>query len=72
LVAIDLVTDRGAKTPDPERAAAVIADLERRGVLAIPGGRAGNIVSFYPSRRIAIPQIEHSVAALGDSLRATA
>ncbi len=71
LIAIDLVTDRGAKTPDPARAAAVIAELERRGVLSIPGGRAGNIVSFYPSRRIAIAQIEHAVAALGDSLRAT-
>ena len=72
LVAIDVVADRGTRAPDPARAAFVIAELLRRGILAIPGGRHGNIVSLYPSRRIARAQIEHAAAALEASLHAAA
>ena len=70
LIAIDVVVDRETRTADPARAAQVIGELMRRGVLAIPGGRQGNVVSLYPSRRIARAQIEHAAAALEASLRA--
>ncbi|HET9952548.1 MAG TPA: aminotransferase class III-fold pyridoxal phosphate-dependent enzyme [Candidatus Eisenbacteria bacterium] len=72
LLAVDIVSDRDTRAADPARAASVIDDLMRRGVLAIPGGRGGNIVSFYPSRRIARAQIEFAAAALEASLRAVA
>lgn len=69
LIAIDLVSDPVSKTPDPARAAAVCADLLRRGLLVLPGGRAGNVLSLYPSRRMAPEQVAHAVSLLADALR---
>lgn len=70
MMAIELVSDAGTKTPDSARAAAVCRDLMRRGLLVLPGGRGGNVLSLYPSRRMAAAQVTRAVELLVEALGA--
>jgi 4-aminobutyrate aminotransferase-like enzyme len=46
--AIEIVTDRASKRPDPAAAGAVKEALRRRGVLVGTTGRAGNVLKVRP------------------------
>jgi 4-aminobutyrate aminotransferase-like enzyme/Ser/Thr protein kinase RdoA (MazF antagonist) len=46
--AIEIVTDRTSKAPDPAAAAAIKEALRRRGVLVGTTGRAGNVLKVRP------------------------
>ncbi len=45
---VDLVADRATREPDPAAAKSVSRFLARRGVLALPGGPDGNVLSITP------------------------
>jgi 4-aminobutyrate aminotransferase-like enzyme len=64
MIAIEFVSDPSARTPDAARAASLLGAWLGTGVLAIPGGRGGNVVSLLPSRRIDKSQIEYAGSAL--------
>ncbi|HEU4725227.1 MAG TPA: aminotransferase class III-fold pyridoxal phosphate-dependent enzyme, partial [Candidatus Eisenbacteria bacterium] len=70
LIAIELVADRESRAPDPARAASIVGALRSRGLLVIPGGRGGNVLSLYPSRRITGAQVARAVELLAEALRA--
>jgi len=70
MIAIDFVSEPSAQTPDAARALSVLGAWLGKGVIAIPGGRDGNVVSLLPSRRIDKSQIEYAGAALLDLLSA--
>jgi len=70
MAAIELVRDRESREPAPERAAAVFQALLREGVLAIPGGTHGNVISITPPLTITEEQIEAALAALNRALGA--
>ncbi len=69
MLAIDLVSDAATKAPDPARAAMICRDLMRRGLLVLPGGRGGNVLSLYPSRRMAPEHVARAVELLVEALR---
>lgn len=69
LIAIELVSDPISKAPDSARSAAVCRELLRRGLLVLPSGRGGNVLSLYPSRRIAPAQVARAVELLVETLR---
>lgn len=48
LVGVDLVRDRATRAPDPEAAKAVVRSALRRGVLLLPSGPHGNVLSLTP------------------------
>ena len=71
MAAIEFVRAQGrdSREPAPERAAAVWRALLHEGVLAIPGGTHGNVISFTPPLTITEEQVASALAALGEALR---
>jgi 4-aminobutyrate aminotransferase-like enzyme len=57
MIGVDLVRD-GA--PAPDRALFVMVEALRRGVLVLPSGRYGNVVSFSPPLTIDEAQLAHA------------
>jgi len=57
LGAIEFVRDRDSREPAPDRAKAALDALLGRGVLAIPGGLHGNVISFIPPLTITEEQL---------------
>ncbi|MEM7502806.1 MAG: aminotransferase class III-fold pyridoxal phosphate-dependent enzyme [Pseudomonadota bacterium] len=67
---VELVSDRAAKTPDPEAARAVVNGMRARGVLMSKIGEHGNVLKLRPplsfSKANADQMLEALDAALGD------
>ena len=67
---VELVSDRTAKTPDPEAARAVVNGMRARGVLMSKIGEHGNVLKLRPplsfSKANADQMLEALDAALGD------
>lgn len=61
LGAIEFVRSRETRLPAPERAQAALDALLGRGVLAIPGGIHGNVISFLPPLTITEEQLGHAL-----------
>ncbi len=68
LAAVEFVGAGPSRPPAPERARAVLGALLRSGVLAIPGGLGGNVISLVPSLVISREQIEAALARLGAAI----
>jgi 4-aminobutyrate aminotransferase-like enzyme/Ser/Thr protein kinase RdoA (MazF antagonist) len=67
--AIEIVTDRESKRPDPVTAAAVKDALRRRNVLVGTTGRAGNVIKVRPPLAFTASLVPVFVRALSESLR---
>jgi len=67
--AIEIVTDRQSKHPDPVIAAAVKDALRRRNVLVGTTGRAGNVIKVRPPLAFTANLVPVFVSALTESLR---
>jgi 4-aminobutyrate aminotransferase-like enzyme/Ser/Thr protein kinase RdoA (MazF antagonist) len=70
--AIEMVTDRESKRPDPAAAAAIKDALRRRGVLVGTTGRAGNVLKVRPPLAFTASLVPVFVQALADSLNGPA
>jgi len=57
LGALEFVRDRQTREPAPDKARAALASLLARGILAIPGGIHGNVISFLPPLTMSEQQI---------------
>jgi 4-aminobutyrate aminotransferase-like enzyme/Ser/Thr protein kinase RdoA (MazF antagonist) len=67
--AIEIVSDRESKRPDPATAAAVKDALRRRNVLVGTTGRAGNVLKVRPPLAFTASLVPVFVRALTESLR---
>lgn len=70
MVAFELVTDRGAKTPDPALTQAIVAEAEDRGLIILPCGTRGNVVRLLPPLTTPIEQVEEALDILEASIEA--
>ncbi len=68
MIGLDLVTDRDARTPDPDLAGRVVAEALRRGWILLPSGPDGNVISFSPPLTIAEELLEAAVGMLDQVL----
>jgi 4-aminobutyrate aminotransferase len=69
MLGVELVRDRASKEPAPELLGQVVAGALRRGVIVLPGGMHGNVLSFAPPFTISEPQMEYAVNAVDEALR---
>ena len=46
MLALEIVTDPVSKTPDAERARAIVVEAQRGGLLALTCGADGNVIRF--------------------------
>ena len=69
MAAIELVRDRGSRTPAPALTATVLGALLREGVLAYPGGVHDNVICFTPPLTITEAQLGHAIGAIGKALQ---
>ncbi|MDR2987619.1 MAG: aminotransferase class III-fold pyridoxal phosphate-dependent enzyme, partial [Nocardiopsaceae bacterium] len=67
-IAIEIVTDRASKRPDPAGASAVKDALRRHGVLVGTTGRAGNVLKVRPPLAFTADLVPAFTAALTASL----
>ncbi len=71
MAAIELVRDRATRAPAPELIAPVLAAALERGVILLPGGMHGNVLSFGPPLTIREEQLEFAVNAIDEALTVT-
>ncbi len=69
MLLVELVTDRGAKTPAAAHALAVIKRAVANGVVLIRAGLYSNCVRFMPPLAITEAQLLEGVAVVGDAIR---
>ncbi len=69
--AIEFVSDRAAKTPDPDRAQRVIDAARERGLLVIKCGVHRNVVRFLAPLVISDADLDEALKILGEALRAS-
>ena len=72
LGAIELVRDRGTREPAPHALERLRRGLLSAGVLALPSGTYGNVLSLLPPLTIGPRQLARGLALLGDVLEAVA
>jgi len=70
LAAVEFVGAGPLRPPDPARARAVLRSLLGSGILAIPGGLGGNVVSLYPSLVIPREQLDAALTRLESAVEA--
>jgi len=68
MIGVELVRDRAGWAPDGALALLVMKEALRRGVLVLPGGVEGNVISLSPPLNIARDQLDHALAVLVDTL----
>ncbi len=68
MVGVDLVHP-DTREPWPEAAAGAMLGALRRGVLVLPSGRHGNVVSITPPLTIAEPVLDDAVERLAEAIR---
>lgn len=71
MIGIELVEDRGSKTPAPDLAARVMVEALQRGVLVLGGGIYGNVLSLSPPFVITDEQLAYAVGVIEEVLSAT-
>ena len=69
--AIEFVTDRGSKTPAPDRAQRVVDAARERGLLVIKCGVQRNVVRFLAPLVLPEAELDRALGILADALRAT-
>ncbi len=65
---LELVADRGARTPAPDRTTALVNFLRDEGVLVGKEGIHGNVVKMRPPLVVTLPEIDIALAALERAL----
>lgn len=70
--AVELVTDREARTPAAAQTAMIIKEAAQRGLLLIGAGTYGNVVRILAPLTTPPDQVEEGLAILGDCLKAAA
>jgi 4-aminobutyrate aminotransferase / (S)-3-amino-2-methylpropionate transaminase / 5-aminovalerate transaminase len=70
MLAIELVSDPGERTPAPELATAVVDEALRRGLLLLKAGVHGNCIRVLCPLTIAAAELEEGLAAWEDALAA--
>ena len=68
--AIELVTDRKTKTPDPDRAQRVIDNARQRGLLVIKCGVHRNVIRFLALLVISDENLDKALAIIDAALSA--
>lgn len=68
--AVEFVRDRGSKVPAPERAARVIEESYRRGVIVLKAGAFDNVVRLLPPLVITDEQLEQGMDAFEEAVAA--
>lgn len=69
--AIEFVTDRGGKAPDPDRAQRVVDAARERGLLVIKCGVQRNVVRFLAPIVLPEADLDQALGILAEALRAT-
>ncbi len=70
LIGLDIVTDAGAREPDPQRAQAIVNCALRQGLLFTAGGTHGNVLTLTPPLNISEEQLGFSIQLIKDCLAA--
>jgi 4-aminobutyrate aminotransferase / (S)-3-amino-2-methylpropionate transaminase / 5-aminovalerate transaminase len=70
MIGIELVADRGLRTPAPDLAGTVVVEALRKGVLLLGGGIYGNVISLSPPFVISEEQLDSSLDVLVEILNA--
>jgi 4-aminobutyrate aminotransferase/(S)-3-amino-2-methylpropionate transaminase len=70
MAGVELVRDRDTREPDPGALRTLVAALLERGVLAVPSGIHGNVLSLLPPLTIAEPQLAFALEAIDAALAA--
>ena len=68
--AIELVTDRKTKTPDPDRAQRVIDQARQRGLLVIKCGVHRNVIRFLAPLVVSEEDLDKALAIIDAALSA--
>jgi len=68
LAAVEFLGEGPSRAPAPARARAVLRALERSGILAIPGGIGGNVISLLPPFVISREQVSDALSRLKRAL----
>jgi 4-aminobutyrate aminotransferase / (S)-3-amino-2-methylpropionate transaminase / 5-aminovalerate transaminase len=64
MIGVEMVRDRGSRTPAPELVGRIVVDALRRGVLVLGGGIHGNVLSLSPPFTITEEQCSHALGVL--------
>ncbi|MER3419971.1 MAG: 4-aminobutyrate--2-oxoglutarate transaminase, partial [Chloroflexota bacterium] len=64
MLGVELVRDPSTREPAPDLLAAVVAGALRQGVILLPGGMFGNVISLGPPFVLTDDQIEAAVNAI--------
>ena len=67
-IGVEIVSDRAAKTPDPDATAAIKEGLRDRGVLVGTTGTAGNILKVRPPLAFTTAEVPVFLEALDGAL----
>ncbi len=70
MVAFELVTDRASKKPDAQLTAELLAEAEKRGVMLLSCGTAGNVVRLLSPLTIPMEQLEEAMNVIEASMEA--
>jgi 4-aminobutyrate aminotransferase / (S)-3-amino-2-methylpropionate transaminase / 5-aminovalerate transaminase len=68
---IELVRDRDTRAPAPDVLGSVLGEALRRGVILLPGGMHGNVISLGPPFTMTEDQLEAAVSTIDEALTAT-
>jgi 4-aminobutyrate aminotransferase/(S)-3-amino-2-methylpropionate transaminase len=66
--AVEFVTDRGSRAPEPALTAAIIAEAEARGLILLSCGTRANVVRLLPPLTIPFGQLEEGLDILEASI----
>ncbi|MCL5972292.1 MAG: aminotransferase class III-fold pyridoxal phosphate-dependent enzyme, partial [Firmicutes bacterium] len=69
MVAMELVTDRTSKKPDPELTDRVLKTCIQRGLLMLKAGIYGNVIRFLAPLNTPLDVLDEALEVLGDVLR---
>ena len=69
MTGIELVRDGATKAPAPEVLERLVRECLLRGVIVLPGGRDGNVLSLGPPLTASREQLGHALNVIDESLR---
>ncbi len=70
MIGVELVRDRASKEPYPELMPGILQRGLEAGLILLPGGAAGNVISLSPPFVLGEDQLDYVVANLPTCLRA--